>query len=86
MTGKNDHGFWERGYRGYKSRGAPDLYHGLADWDDVATNTVNEEFADMFMNWIFNSFEYSSRAKGAETARYKWMTTNIAEWIGRAGR
>ncbi|RMF48359.1 MAG: hypothetical protein D6755_03925 [Anaerolineae bacterium] len=83
VTGRKN-GEWERGYRGYKSQGVPDLYHGPNNWNDDATGTVNEEFADMFMNWVFNSFDYRPNANGAGTARYNWMSTNMAEWINRA--
>jgi hypothetical protein len=86
VTGINDDGVWERGYVGYKSKGAPDLYHGPDDWDDPATGTKNEEFADMFMNWVFNSFDYSPKVFGAGTARYNWMTTNMTEWISRVSK
>jgi hypothetical protein len=86
VTGIKDNGVWERGYSGYKSRGRPDLYHGPDDWHDAATGSPNEEYADMFMNWVFNSFDYSVNVNGAGTARYTWMTANMTEWIGRARR
>ncbi len=86
VTGIQDNGAWVRGYSGYISEGAPDLYHGPNDWDDAATGTRNEEFADMFMNWAFDSFDYRPEANGAGTARYNWMTTNMSEWINRAGK
>ena len=35
----------------------------------------------MFMNWAFNSFDYSGEAYGAGTARYDWMDTNMMNWI-----
>ena len=85
VTGIKNNGTWARGYDGYKSRGVPDLYHGPANWDDAATGTPNEEFADMFMNWVFNSLDYRPKADGAGTARYNWMTTNMTEWLDRAG-
>jgi len=62
-------------------------YHGPDNWSDAAAYSHNEEFADMFMNWAFNSFDYQlSSVNGAGMARYTWMYTNMAEWIGRAGR
>jgi RHS repeat-associated protein len=67
---------WTRGYRGYQTAPSglyddPALYHGPVDWDDA--NSVGEEYADMFMNWAFNSFAPTS--SGA--ARHNWMSAEV---------
>lgn len=67
---------WVRGYDGYplSSNGDyddPELYHGPVDWEDA--NSVGEEYADMFMNWSFNSFLSSA----AGIARYNWMSRDV---------
>ena len=82
VTGSHN-GVFERTFRGYQSEKAPFVYHGK-NWDDW--NSPNEDFADMFMNWAFNSFDYSSRALGAGAARYAWMETNMSTWISQASR
>jgi RHS repeat-associated protein len=78
-------GEYTRTTNGYKSGGIPDMYHGpktWSDWNSNANNTGrNEDFADMFMNWTFDSFDYSSKAHGAGTARMEWMTTNMVEFL-----
>jgi RHS repeat-associated protein len=40
-----------------------------------------EDFADMFMNWTFNSFNFTEKAIGAGAVRYKWVNDNMALWI-----
>ncbi len=45
------------------------------------TLTPNEDFADMFMNWAFDSFDYSRGAYGAGEVRYAWMATNMEAWV-----
>ena len=45
-------GKFERTFLGYKSNQIPDVYHGV-EYDDW--NSPNEDFADMFMNWVYNS-------------------------------
>ena len=67
-------GDWTRGKAGYGSEGPPDLYHG-PNWDDW--NTPNEEFADMFMNYVFDSF----RRNAAGDARFSWMFANMPTWL-----
>lgn len=67
---------WTRGYDGYPTApngmyDDPALYHGPTDWDDA--NSVGEEYADMFMNWAFNSF--ASDPAGA--ARHSWMSWEV---------
>jgi hypothetical protein len=68
-------GTWERTFQGYKSNGAPDVYHGSKEWDDW--NSTGEEFADMFMNWVYDSFS----ADNAGAARYKWMNDSMITWM-----
>jgi hypothetical protein len=87
ITGKHTEpgGVFERTELGYKSGGPPDMYHGPDDWEDdwdSNENNVarNEDYADMFMNWVFDSFDYSG-ASGAGQYRYDWMTTNVAEYV-----
>ncbi len=42
-------------------------------------NTPDEDIADMFMNWAFDSFDGDDN--GAGTARFQWMNVNMARWI-----
>jgi RHS repeat-associated protein len=90
VMGTHPGGVYERTKLGYKSGGPPDMYHGSDDWADWNSNANNlarnEDFADMFMNWVFDNFDYGSAANGAWAARDNWMTTNMAEWIGQATR
>ena len=44
---------------------------------DDAGNTPNEDFADMFLNWAFDSFADDPMGE----ARYAWMEENMADWI-----
>jgi RHS repeat-associated protein len=73
---------------GYRSDAPPYMYHGKRYWLDWDSNNnyaaLHEDFADMFMNWTYNSFDYSNGANGAGTARYDWMSAHMAEWIALA--
>jgi hypothetical protein len=80
VTGSHNVVF-DRTFRGYRGEKAPFVYHGK-EWDDW--NSPNEDFADMFMYWAFNSFDFSSKARGAGAARYTWMETNMSNWISQA--
>jgi hypothetical protein len=67
---------WTRGYDGYPTApnglyDDPALYHGPVDWGDA--NSVGEEYADMFMNWAFNSFAPTS----AGAARRNWISGEV---------
>jgi RHS repeat-associated protein len=44
-------------------------------------NNPGEDVADMFLNWVYDSFDYSDAAKGAGTARYEWWDSRMAGWI-----
>lgn len=72
---------WDRNpdFAGYYSNGAPAVYHGSATWDDWNSPgvAVGEEFADMYMNWAFNSFTVDS----AGQARFAWMSSNMGQWL-----
>jgi RHS repeat-associated protein len=72
---------WDRSMAGYGSGCAPATYHGRCEgpngdlvWDDW--NTVHEEYADMFLNWSFNSF-----VGPAGAARYSWMEQRMWNWL-----
>jgi hypothetical protein len=84
VTGTHPGGPFERTARGYQKEREPYMYHGPDNWDDWNSNADhvarNEDFADMFMNWTFNSFDQNS----AGLARYSWMTTNMSSWINQA--
>lgn len=71
-------GKFERTFLGYKSNQIPDVYHGV-EYDDW--NSPNEDFADMFMNWVYISFDYDLDAYNAGTKRYDWIDDRIAGWI-----
>ena len=78
---------------GYGSNGEPDMYHGEAewpgDWNSNAGNDValREDYADMFMNWAYDSFDYSTvkstnnRNPGAGANRYMWMNNNVSSYL-----
>jgi RHS repeat-associated protein len=57
----------------------PDGYaggHGSWQWSDQ--ETPNEEFADMFVGWVFGQWA----SNDAGTTRSNWMTVNMAIWLG----
>lgn len=67
---------WSRGYDGYRFNSdgiyyEPMLYHGPYV---EGANSVGEEFADMFLNWAYNSYDSSD----AGTARYNWMDQEVS--------
>ncbi len=49
-------------------------YHSkdVPGWDNP-----NEDWADMFMNWVFNSFS----SKPAGNALYDWIESNMVDWL-----
>lgn len=61
---------------GYNSDGLPDMVHyrKLENF-----NEAHEDFADIFMNWVFNSFAPND----AGLALYNWMEVNIPLWLNR---
>jgi len=99
---KDDRGNWvtgthqetnifERTTLGYLSGGIPDMYHGPIefehDWNSNDGYTArNEDFADMYMNWVFHSFRYDSDAYGAGNKRDNWVQSNMPAWIALATR
>ena len=89
VTGTHPEGVFERTLRGYTGEYLPDVYHGR-EWSDWNSNNDNrarsEDFADMFLNWVFDSFDYSLDAKGAGVKRKKWMDENMQKWINLATR
>jgi hypothetical protein len=46
-------------------------------WQQNTKDEDGEEFADMFLNWVFDSFANDP----AGAARYNWMDENMADWI-----
>jgi len=82
VTGINEAGVFKRTNLGYRSAWFPDQQHPL-DMDSMG-NTPGEDFADMLLNWAFNTF--SDDETGAGAARYEWMATNMAAWISAASR
>ena len=83
VTGYNPAlGTFERTDLGYQSDSFPDQQHPR-NLDNLGL-TSGEDFADMFMNWVQNSFDYSREANGAGTARYNWMTVHMAEGVPQA--
>jgi RHS repeat-associated protein len=51
-------------------------------WQQNTTASASEDFADMFLNWSYQSFD-NDRA-GAGAARKQWMTVNMPGWIALA--
>ena len=78
-TDADHYGSFQRTSRGYMGPGAPHQYHG-AGWTDFVANE-NEDFADMFMNWVYNSFDYRPEAYNAGWYRYYFMEDNMRNWI-----
>ena len=79
VTGVNG-GNFERTMLGYvRTRGLLGSYHPVEMMPDG--DGPYEDFADMFMNWTFNSFDYTDGAYGAGTARYNWIDVNMSTWI-----
>jgi hypothetical protein len=74
-TNIDQYGSFERTFIGYTGDINPYVYHGreFSDW-----NSVNEDFADMFMNWVYNTFDYSEDANNAGTKRYQWMDERVS--------
>jgi hypothetical protein len=50
--------------------------------DEDGGQSPIEEFADMFMNWVYDSFAHDI----AGQARFDFMTTNMVDWISSAIR
>jgi len=71
---RNGTGAWLRTDQGYVSTNYPDVMHWTAPGDSAA---IGEEFADMYMNWVFNSFapdEYG-------LARWTWMNQTMSNLL-----
>ena len=69
---------------GYKSGGIPDMCHGPNQYPDdwnVGDTAFHEDWADMFMNWVFDSFDLMDNAHGAGIARYNWMQTQMTDFL-----
>jgi hypothetical protein len=49
--------------------------------ETVEGNTPGEDVADMFLNWVYNSFDYGPGSNGAGQVRYDWFDVNIVEWV-----
>jgi len=71
-------GAWARTDAGYRSDWFPDQQHPRRL--DNLGQTAGEGFADMFMNWVQNSFANDP----AGQARHNWMTVHMAEWVPKA--
>ena len=57
------------------------LGYALGTRDNPDTPTQHEDFADMFSNWAYNSFDYSPSGIAYGAARYNWMNYKMREWI-----
>jgi hypothetical protein len=80
-TEVNKFGIYERTSLGYTGPDQPAQYHGdTPNWTDFSTNP-NEDFADMFMNWVYHSFDYSSLAYNAGWYRYRFMEDHMGAWV-----
>jgi len=79
VTGVNGDGIWVRKNAGYGSDSYPDQMHPA---DKNGGQSTIEEFADMFMNWVYDSFAQDA----AGDARFGFMTTNMADWVSSASR
>ncbi len=85
VFGTHPGGSYERTLLGYQGDAPPYMYHGRRNWTDWDSNVNNvarnEDYADMFMNWVYNSFDSSGGLLGAGNQRYDWMTVNITETL-----
>lgn len=80
-TESGEYGSFERTSLGYTGKSIPAQYHGdTNDWSDYRTNP-SEDFADMFLNWVYNSFDDSTQAYNAGRIRYKFMEDHMPGWI-----
>jgi len=80
---------WERGFEGYLGTGPNNVYHGQT-WDDYKYN-VDEEFADMFANWVMDGIPsvmgasnpngFTTAQAGAGDARRVWMDEHIFHYL-----
>ncbi len=80
VTGKNTQNTFKRTTAGYACDDFPCMQHPI-DLDGLGP-TPGEDFADMFMNWVHNSFATNS----AGQARQHWMTTNMGGWLDKSIR
>jgi hypothetical protein len=70
---------WHRTNDGYVSNTPPWQYHPMTVNDEGEIDGDNpwEDFADMFVNWVFNTFA----SNDAGSARYDWMQEHANTWI-----
>ncbi len=75
---------------GFSSGDACPLNHPDCQWHSVDMdeegNTPNEAFADLFMNWVYDSFDDSEEAYGAGIALLDWITSQMASWLELAAQ
>ncbi|KAA3643418.1 MAG: hypothetical protein DWQ07_23175 [Chloroflexi bacterium] len=64
---------------GYELFPLPKTPEEREDYDDP--NSPNERFADMFLNWVLDSFDYTDSAQGAGQAMYDWVDENAADFV-----
>ena len=68
-------GAWARMPDGYGGTGRPYMQHPITM--DALGKTQGEDFADMFMNWVQNSFADNAAGR----ARYDWMDARMGAWV-----
>jgi len=51
-------------------------------WQQNTTASASEDFADMFLNWSYSSFDNDQAGAGA--ARNRWVTVNTPRWMALA--
>jgi hypothetical protein len=73
----NDNGRFKRDMTKYRSEGFPDVQHFYGDPNGCGGTTSCEDFGDMGMNWVRNSF--ASNDSGI--AAYDWMDDRMGGWI-----
>jgi RHS repeat-associated protein len=79
-------GTYNRTFLGMNSNKPPDVYHG--DTFGGNWNSSNEDFADTFLNWINDSFNYDTESiidgminSNSGFVRKEWMDVNMVEWL-----
>jgi RHS repeat-associated protein len=71
---------YQRTSAGYKCAFQPCVQHAWTFLDgstDPMGYTVDEDYADMWMNWVWNDFA----SNYAGQARYSWMDARVGRWI-----
>jgi hypothetical protein len=73
----NGNGRFTRDMTKYRSEGFPDVQHFYGDPAGCGGTTSCEDFGDMGMNWVRDSFANNLQGHAA----YEWMDARMGGWI-----